>query len=222
VLSLRNAQFSGGAINMYNCIIFDVDGTLIDTEIALLSSLQKVLEEETGHVFRAENLAFVLGIPGEIALRKLGVKKVAYCNMKWNEYLHDFYHSVKVFDDIENTLARLYEQGVLLGIVTSKTKEELNKDFMSFDLGNYFQLAVCADNTCKHKPDPEPIRKFLDMTGMKPSEVIYVGDTLYDMRCAHGAGVDFGLALWGAKSNERIEAKYVFEKPGQILNIINL
>ena len=66
---------------------------------------------------------------------------------------------------------------------------------------------ICADDTAEHKPKPGPLLKYMEYTGARPSEVLYVGDTVYDMQCARGAGVDFALARWG-NPDGRMDADY--------------
>ncbi|AQS06649.1 HAD family hydrolase [Clostridium beijerinckii] len=204
---------------MYNCIIFDIDGTLLDTEIAVLSSLQKLVFEELNENLSFDELRFALGIPGEVTLNKLGITNILDCNVKWNKYLKEYFHNVKVFDGIKDTLIKLNEIGILTGIVTSKTKEEFLNDFAPFELNNYFKLVVCADDTEEHKPNPEPILKFIELSGANKSKTIYIGDTKYDMDCSFGAGIDFALALWGAKSSIGINANYILENPKQVLKL---
>jgi HAD superfamily hydrolase (TIGR01549 family) len=207
---------------MYNYIIFDIDGTILDTEIAVLSSLQKLLFEELNNNFSFEDLRFALGIPGEVTLNKLGVTNPIELNEKWNRYLKEYFHHVKVFDDIKDTLAKLNEMEISTGIVTSKTKQEFVNDFVPFGLINYFKLVVCADDTEKHKPNPEPILKFVELSGVDKSKAIYIGDTKYDMDCAVSAGIDFALALWGAKSSKEINADYILKNPKQIFELIKV
>ncbi|MBX4267639.1 HAD family hydrolase [Clostridium estertheticum] len=207
---------------MYNYIIFDVDGTLLDTEIAVLSSLQKLLSEELNKNYSFEELKFALGIPGEVALNKLGITNILECSEKWNVYLKEYFHHVKIFDDIKESLVKLNEMGVSIGIVTSKTKEEFLNDFVPFGLSNYFKLVVCADDTEKHKPNPEPLLKFIELSEVDKSKTIYIGDTKYDLDCALGAGIDFALALWGAKSSIGIDANYILENPKQILELVKV
>ncbi|MBX4261570.1 HAD family hydrolase [Clostridium estertheticum] len=207
---------------MYNYIIFDVDGTLLDTEIAVLSSLQKLVSEELNKNYSFEELKFALGIPGEVALNKLGITNILECSEKWNVYLKEYFHHVKIFDDIKESLVKLNEMGVSIGIVTSKTKEEFLNDFVPFGLSNYFKLVVCADDTEKHKPNPEPLLKFIELSEVDKSKTIYIGDTKYDLDCALGAGIDFALALWGAKSSIGIDANYILENPKQILKLVKV
>ena len=205
---------------MYNCIIFDVDGTLIDTEFAVLSSLQKLAFEELNREFSFDELRFALGIPGESALSKIGIANVIEANDKWNEYFKDYFSSIRVFDNINDTLAKLKEMNILMGIVTSKTKDEYNNDFLPYGISEYFSYVVCADDTEKHKPNPDPILKFIEISNSSKTNTIYVGDTKYDMACAYSAGVDFGLALWGANNPSEIKATYNIETPKLLLSLV--
>lgn len=205
---------------MYECIIFDVDGTLIDSEEAVLNSLKIVLKEELGRSFSSEELSFVFGIPGEEPLRKLGVKDIDGAIYRWNKYLKEFYHLIKAYPQIENVLKILKDKGIRIGIVTSKTKQEYNDDFIPFGLGKYIDTVVCADDTLKHKPYPDPINKFLEISGAKKHTSIYIGDTAYDSKCAGSAGVDFALAVWGAKNPDDIPARFKLNRPEDILSII--
>jgi len=204
---------------MYNTFIFDVDGTLIDTEAAVLGSLQKMLKVDFDKNVELPDLAFVLGIPGAVSLRQLGVADIEQANDRWNFFMKDFFEKITVFNGIRDVLNSLKLQHVVQGIVTSKTTQELRDDFSPFGLMSYLTHVVCADDTLKHKPNPEPLFKFLDISGADPRTSIYIGDTIYDYECAKDAGVDFGLALWGCKDHERIPAKYKFAKPQDILKL---
>lgn len=149
---------------MFNCIIFDVDGTLIDSKGADIAALKRILSEETGK---------------------------DYCDDE-------------------------------LGIVTSRNRKELELDPVLFGIINYLQIVVCADDTINHKPHPEPIQKFIEISNAAPEKTIYIGDTCYDMNCAQAAGVSFALALWGAKNPQDINAAIKLMYPNEILNIIGL
>ncbi|AOR25004.1 HAD family hydrolase [Clostridium taeniosporum] len=206
---------------MYKCILFDIDGTIIDTEKAVINSLQKLLKLEKGTTYPADELSFALGIPGFVALEKLNILDIDNATKKWNEYLKEFYSDIKVFNGLKEVIEKLYESNVKMGIVTSKTKQELIDDFYPFGLNNYFDYIVCADDTVQHKPEAEPILKCLELTKTIPSETIYIGDSIYDMQCAKNAGIDCALALWGAK-NQDLNATIKLNNPKEILNIIKI
>lgn len=198
---------------MYKYIIFDVDGTLIDTEKAVLGSLHKLLKDETGRDYLLEDLVFALGIPGKVALQKLGIPNAETVDLKWDAYMNEFNDQMSVFDKISDVLELLKKYHISLGVVTSKTRLELHNSLTKFDLLDYFSYIVCADDTVKHKPDPEPLYKFLELSGIHASECLYVGDTVYDMTCAKQADIDFALAAWGARSTEQIESDYILNSP---------
>lgn len=206
---------------MYNYLLFDIDGTIIDTERAVISSLQKLLKVEKGIDYPANELSFVLGIPGSVALKQLNIANPEEAGQMWNEYMKEFYNDIRVFPNLEEIIKQLHDLKIKTGIVTSKTKQELIDDFDPFGLHIYFDHIICADDTSKHKPDAEPIAKCLEMGKASPSETIYIGDTIYDMQCAQNAGVDFALALWGAKDST-LHAKIKLNQPKEILDLIKM
>jgi HAD superfamily hydrolase (TIGR01549 family) len=204
---------------MYKTVIFDIDGTLIDTEHAVLSSLQKMLNDDYGKYYTFEELHFVLGIPGAQSLPQLGISDIASANERWNVYMKGFFWSVKVFDGVAEVLSSLADHKVCTGIVTSKTREELRSDFIPFGLMKYLSFIVCADDTDEHKPNPKPILKFLEIANAEPKTSVYIGDTDYDFQCARSAGIDFGLALWGSKTPD-VMAQHKLAKPADIIQLI--
>ncbi|MFD0589293.1 HAD family hydrolase [Paenibacillus sp. GCM10027627] len=206
---------------MYTTFIFDVDGTLINTEQAVLGSLQKLLKNNYNREISQHDLAFVLGIPGAVSLRQLGIEDVDYANKCWNDFMRDFEDTIHVFEGIQELLADLKWRSIQTGIVTSKTNQQVIDDFVPFGLVRDLQYTVCADDTKLHKPHPEPLLKFLEVTGARADTSIYIGDTIYDYECARDAGVDFGLALWGCKQPDVIPAKYKFEHPNDIFALLS-
>lgn len=204
---------------MYATVIFDVDGTLIDTEQAILLALQRVLSESCQKQYACEELHFALGIPGMAALEKLAIRNKEQALAKWDDYMNDYFHTITVFTGIEAVLSELGARHIPTGIVTSKTKAELTKDFIPFGLMKYLSFIVCADDTAKHKPHPEPLLKYLELSGARPETALYIGDTAYDQRCAGQAGIDFGLALWGSKTPD-LPATHIFQKPHEILTLL--
>ncbi|MDQ6422561.1 HAD family hydrolase [Paenibacillus sp. LHD-117] len=207
---------------MYHTYIFDIDGTLINTEQAVLGSLQKLLKNNYNRELTQQDLSFVLGIPGAVSLRQLGIEDVNHANKCWNDLMRDYQHTIHVYEGIHQLLTDLRKHSIRTGVVTSKTKQEFLDDFVPFGLDNDLPYAVCADDTKLHKPHPEPLLKFLEISGAQAETSIYIGDTIYDYECARDAGVDFGLALWGCKQPDAIPAKYKFKHSKDILSILNL
>lgn len=207
---------------MYTTFIFDIDGTLINTEQAVLGSLQRLLKNNYNRELNQQDLTFVLGIPGAVSLRQLGIDDVDNANNCWNEYMRDYQHTIHAFEGIQELLSILSEQSISTGVVTSKTNQEFQDDFVRFGLAPDLPYVVCAEDTKRHKPYPEPLLKFLEISGSVAKTSIYIGDTIYDYECARDAGVDFGLAMWGCKKPDAIPAKFKFNHPKDILSLLNL
>ncbi|RXZ78837.1 HAD family hydrolase [Paenibacillaceae bacterium] len=204
---------------MYKHLIFDLDGTLIDTEDAIIQSLDKVVQNYLGKQCNEIELHFALGIPGRDALELLGITDVQRALDEWDRYLKEYQHLINIFPGIEQTLHTLQEQGVSMGIVTSKTRQELKDDFLHMDASHHFPVMICADDTIMHKPNPEPLLAYMNRCGIEPHTAIYIGDTRYDRDAAHGAALDFALAGWGAKA-EVGGAKYILQQPSDLLQLI--
>ncbi|WP_459503320.1 HAD family hydrolase [Bacillus sp. C1] len=201
-------------------IIFDIDGTILDTEKAVLYSLQKTLQEE-GMQYSLEELRFALGIPGIITLQKLGVKNIGDAHQKWIQNMIGFQNEVVVFEGIEEVISEVATSRFQTGIVTSKTRQEFIDSFEPFGLRVHIEHSICVEDTSKHKPHPEPLLECLKRLNIHAEEAIYIGDSVYDLQCAKQAGTKFGLALWGAKTTTGFEeADYVFEIPHEILSVV--
>lgn len=206
---------------MVTSIIFDIDGTILDTEQIVLKSLQKVLKDELNKEFELHELRFALGIPGKETLKKLNISNIEEVHPKWSKAELDFLHEVTIFEEIEEVIKELSLRKLKLGIVTSKTKKDLKEGFEPFGLNSYFEHIICACDTVKHKPNPDPLIACLEKLGVSNEHAIYIGDSIYDMQCAKSAGVKFALALWGSKTTEGFEkADYVLNKPMDILNLV--
>lgn len=201
---------------MYRTFIFDLDGTIIDSELIGLTTLQAILKEQ-GIEKTLDELRFSLGIPGTTTLEVLNIADIPTTLQAWMEKEKPLMKNVPIFSGMMEVIEKL----PLKGIVTSQSKAELNNSFYQLNIAHYFHTIISADDTEKHKPNPEPLKLALKRLGVKSSEAIYIGDSRYDMQCARSAGVDFGLALWGAKESKGFEqAKYIFKSPIDILKLI--
>lgn len=203
----------------YRCVAFDLDGTLIDSEEAVLRSLRDTLLTVTGKEYPLSELTFSLGIPGEDCLRRLNLSDPMAALALWEKDLCRYQDLVRLFPTVPELLETLTGLGVSLGAVTSKTREELNYDFIPLGLGRHFPTVVTASDTALHKPEPDPLLKFMALTGATREETLYVGDSPYDCECARRAGADFALAAWGCRGRE-IPAKYAPAEPLGLINIV--
>lgn len=201
----------------YKHVVFDIDGTMLDSEQADLLGLQKVLYELQGKEYKQYELYFALGIPGEVALAQLGIKDISMANQLWNNYMKEWAYTMRLFDGISELIIELKTKGTQLGIITSKNRHEYQSDFIPFGIDSYFNTIITVEDSVSPKPSAEPMLSYLKKTGANPEEVIYIGDTSYDWECARNARVDFGLAMWGCRSVKQINASYLFKTPKDML-----
>ena len=206
---------------MITHIVFDIDGTLIDTEKYVLQAFQKSVLEIENRLIPLEKLQCVFGVPNQEAMEKMEILKTRQVEKRWDDLYRQAFCNVALFDGIRESLQALKDSGrCTLGIITSKLDIELRLDFDYQKMWPYFSHFVCASDTKLHKPYPDPMLKYLEKSGANPKETIYIGDTVYDKQCAHGAGTLFGLAVWGAHNKNTVEADYYFDHPKDILQLI--
>ena len=203
----------------YKQIVFDIDGTLVDNEKAIIYSLQEALHKETGKQYSYEELTFALGIPGEDALERLEIRQISKVMQIWIEDLQKYEDTVSIYEGIPELLRQLSEDGYGLGIVSSRTQELSKQDFCKWDISRYFTTVVCADDTLGHKPTADPLLKYMELTKTAAHEVIFIGESIHDSQCAQNAGVDFALAVWGSHT-QSISANYYLNRPEELLSVI--
>lgn len=200
-------------------IIFDIDGTMLNTETADLLATQETVFQLTGEKKEMEAFRFAFGIPNSVVFPQLGIPDVERATLLWEKNYSKYHDSLKLFDGVNDVLKILKQRGLTLGIVTSKSRREFNADFATFGLNEFFDTVICVDDSPRPKPNPDPILEYLKRSGAEKSEAMYIGDTAYDAQCAHSAGIRFALALWGAHGH-KIKADYYLNHPDEILNVI--
>lgn len=204
---------------MYKHIVFDIDGTLVDNEKAVLCSLQEVLLRVTGKEYPFEELTFSLGIPGEDTLERLNVEDIPAVMEMWIEALRRYEDTVSIHAGIEELLQELSDRGYRLGLASSRTRELLEQDFGKLKIDKYFEIKICADDTTEHKPTAAPLLKYMEISKTSRNEVLYIGDSVHDSQCAGNAGVDFALAVWGSHTEET-PAQYYLSTPADLLFVL--
>lgn len=200
---------------MYRAFIFDLDGTIINSEDAVVSARQMALRD-IGINRTFDELRPMFGRPEIDTLKELGVKDTGAVIKLYMKHYLTCRDMVTVYDNIEYVLERL----PLKGLVTSETRGELKINFIDRGFSKYMQAIVTADDTVLHKPHPEPLLHCLSLLECPPGQALYIGDSLFDMNCAAACGVDFGLALWGADKTVCFDkTKYRFSDPLDILKV---
>lgn len=205
----------------YRHIVFDVDGTLLDTAQCILVSLRDALKTTDGISMECSDLAFALGNPSMVTLKTLNVKDPDATLALWVENEERYINMMRLFDGIPELLDQLKDAGITLGIVTSRSKEEFDLVFKNLNIAHLFSAIVCADDTKEHKPSPAPLLKYMERTGAEAADVLYIGDSLHDSMCASAAGAHFAHAVWGAHEVHDVPAEYYPGNPAQLSQFIS-
>ena len=201
---------------MYKLAVFDIDGTLIDTERTGVESLVQTVRELLGRDETYEEAYKAFGIPSSKVAALYGYADAAGFGERWEENFIALSHHITPFPGVMDALRNIHSAGVATGIVTSRSRFEFEYDRYLHEMLPFLGQAVCAEDTAHHKPHPEPLLKCIAMAAealgspILPGEVLFLGDTDHDWACARDAGCDFALADWKGRGWQGIPARYKF------------
>ena len=201
-------------------IIFDVDRTLVDSYGPELSTLNEALYLATGKRYSDEVMNQLTVLTTDEFFQSLDIhdqdtlKKV---NHYWGELLKK--QPVVMFTDIPEMLTFLSEQNTFLGIVTSRTYEELEEISDLMKILPIFSSVITSDLVKQPKPNPESILTILERFQLDPKETVYVGDSKVDMLAAKSAGVLFAYASWD-NYDDTITYDFLLSTPDDLKNLI--
>jgi pyrophosphatase PpaX len=186
-------------------ILFDLDGTLIDSLELILNSARYAFEKLQRVAPPDEEWLAGVGIPLFTMFERYARDPadrdaliVAY--REYQMANHD--RLVRCYDGVVDAVRTLHERGHELGIVTSKSDALAMRGLAHVGLARYMDTIVGCDSSTRHKPDPEPVRIALHRLGRTPDEAIFVGDSIFDMMAGNAAGVRTVAVLWGAARKE--------------------
>lgn len=204
----------------YKAILFDVDGTLTDSESLLVGSLTQTMDALGIPRPSVDLHALAMRNPKRRVLETLGAPQTDAVLELWNRRLRELMAAdSRLFPGAETAVRDLHLLGCRLGVVTARTGAEVDADPAMIPLAPLFTVRACAEDTSEHKPHPAPLKHCLAQLGLSPEDVLYVGDSPTDGMAAHAAGVDFALALWGCAPGENIPAEYKLVRPGDLISI---
>jgi pyrophosphatase PpaX len=188
-------------------VLFDLDGTLIDTIELILSSARHAFDGWPRGTPSDEDWIRGIGTPlvtqlGEYAENEAEVASLLERYRAYQHIHHD--RLTRCYDDVPAEVARLSARGHRLGVVTSKASAIAARSLSHVGLDRYFHVVIGYDDTERHKPHPEPILTGLARLGVAPSRAAYVGDSPHDIHAGNGAGVVTIAVTWGPFSRETL------------------
>ena len=206
---------------MLTAVLFDFDGTLVDTTELIYQSLRHASNEVLGHEPPRETLMAYVGQPLPDQMAALVEKEydgpsdadadsIAEELLKSYRLHNEEHHEalIRKFPDVEKSLARLKDAGVKIAVVTSKRRHSVDMAIDTFpELGRVTDHFVTMEDTKEHKPKPAPLLKGLELLGDVPlAEAAYVGDSPHDIEAARAADLTSVGVSWGAFTVEDLQA----------------
>lgn len=193
---------------MYKLLIFDWDGTIIDSTRRIASSIRfsaRDLELPVPSWEAAQDI-IGLGLPEAIRILFPGLDEDMIEPMR-QRYVHYYLDADEtpagLFPGVQHTLESLRNKGYRLAVATGKSRHGLEHVFAETGLGWLFELSRCADETTS-KPDPHMLHEILEQAGVGRHEALMIGDTEYDLKMGQRAGIDTVAVSYGAHHIDRL------------------
>ena len=181
-------------------VLFDLDGTLIDSIPMIVASFRHTLVTHLGSSVSDEVLIQGIGTPLRAQLARYCddpavVDAMFHTYKSHNVAVHDAL--LKPFPEVNVAVAALHAGGARLGVVTSKSREVALRGLALCGLAPYFPVVIALEDSARHKPDPEPVRVGLERVGAVAYDAVYIGDSTHDLWAGRAAGTRTGGVAWG-------------------------
>ena len=193
---------------MLAAVLFDFDGTLVDTTEMIFQSMRHATSSVLGREnFTREELLANVGQPLPRQMEILDAEKAELLLEAYRAH-HEEHHDALIgeFPGVDEALYRLRTAGVRIVVVTSKRRRSVEMALEKFPgLDLVVDLFVTMEDTTEHKPHPEPLLKGLELAGDVPKDkAVYVGDSPFDVQAAQAAGLSSVAVSWGAFSEDTL------------------
>ncbi|MCB2288687.1 pyrophosphatase PpaX [Clostridium sp. CS001] len=205
-------------------ILFDLDGTLLDTNELIIQSFKHTYKTHLNKDVDKDEIIKSFGEILKITLdREFGEHSDEAIKTYRNFQVENFEKLIAIHQGVKEGIIELYSQGYKLGVVTSRLNDSAIRGLKHFGLMEYFQSIIGADDTDKHKPDPTPAFMALKEMGGKPEETMIVGDSPFDILCGKNAGIKSVAVGWSALPMDTIlkyEPDYVVDSMEELITLI--
>ncbi len=174
---------------MIKAVLFDLDGTLINTNELIIESFQHAMREHLNKEISREEVVMTFGEPLRGAMLRYdeeNVDEMLSIFRKYNEAKHD--ELAEEYQGVYEGISKLKEKGIKTALVTSKRKKMTERGLKLVKVYGFMDAIVTPEDTQKHKPSGEPALKACELLGVEPCETIMVGDSHNDILCGKDAG----------------------------------
>jgi len=208
---------------MIKAIIFDLDGTIVDTPKLIMASFKHSIDVNTNETLTKDEITYVLGQTLDKAFERFA---------RDDKHLNDMINSFRdysiahgkesnAYTNAKDVIQYLRDKNYLIGIVTSKSRAVVNENLRDLNLSNLFDCVVTYEDTVLHKPNKEPLIKALEILNVKPREAIYIGDHENDIKAGKNAEMKTALMAYSYRYEEATKENpnYIFNNFLEIKNV---
>lgn len=182
---------------MYKLIVFDFDGTIADTDKVIVESYLELYKKFKPASFKPSirKIKTFSGPPIEKTMaEEFPDKTVEFMISEYRKVSRGNYIKyLKTFKNCREIIEKLKQEGYKIALATSKLTPSTMFSLELLHFEDLFEMIVCGDSVAKQKPAPDCLFKIMDHFGVKNSETLFVGDTMYDYNCAQNANVDVAI-----------------------------
>lgn len=215
---------------MIDTVIFDFDGTIMDTNDVIIGSWQHTYRTLRGEEGDLDYILSTFGEPLEYSMEnafpEIPVEESVKIYRDWHH--EKFLDMIKLFPGVQEMLEEVKRRGYKSGIATSRLRRSLHMGLEKYDLYKYFDAIVAYEDIEEPKPAPDTVYRVLEKMGSKTENAIMIGDTLLDILCAKNAGVQSVLVGWSATLAGKTKKDFapdeapdhIIQKPDELLGII--
>jgi pyrophosphatase PpaX len=210
----------------FQSILFDLDGTLIDSIELILASYRHTLEQHGRPQVPDAVWLEGVGTPLRVQLGRFAesAEDLVALVATYREYnLSNHDRMIRPFPGIAELVRDIRARGYSLGVVTSKNREGTLRGLRLAGIADYFDVLVCADDVQNPKPHPEPVAMAVRALRASPSATLFLGDSIHDLHSGRGASVQTGAVLWGPFSRPELEPAapdFWFEQPDELRKLL--
>lgn len=202
------------------CIIFDLDGTLTQTNELIFASFNHVADKYLHKQFTPNEIIGMFGPPEEIAIEKIVGSDRTPAAMEdfYRFYAEHHPQMAELHDGMCELLGFLKQNGMLIALFTGKGRRTTMITLEKLGIDHYFDLIVTGQDVERHKPSAEGILKVLEKFQLQREQVLMVGDAVADIKAATEAGVPAAAVLWDSYAKEKLETMQIplrFDDVGQ-------
>jgi len=191
-------QNGGKPLRNFDAVLFDLDGTLIDTNQLIVESFQHVFRSELGREVTPAEIYPHFGEPLRTTWARYDPERADALTEAYRAFNHSQHdRMVRRFPGVAGAVAALQAEGVRLGVVTSKSTDLARRGLRVCGMEDFFPVVVGVDQTERHKPEPEPALRAMALLGVEPGpRVLMVGDSPLDIACGRAAGCVTAAVGW--------------------------